>query len=181
MTPFTLYSPATAPESTKETMVEVEKMYGFVPNLYGYLAESPVALKAYLHINEQLMEHSSLSKAQVQTILLAISAVNECEFCVAAHSWGTDAYKGNAQTVEAIRTGSQVTEPKDAALVSLAQELVKKRGFLEESTIEAFYAAGFTQENLFDVLVCNMLKSLSNYTNHITKTQVNPELASFAR
>lgn len=87
MTTFNLYDENTAPDNTKETLVEMRKAYGMIPNLYGYLAESPVALNAYLHINDQLMKHSSLTPAQVQVALLAISAENGCEFCVAAHSW----------------------------------------------------------------------------------------------
>ena len=73
MTELTHYTPETAPESTAPTLKNIEKMYGFVPNLYGYLAESPVALNAYLHINEQLMKHSSLSTAEVQLALLELA------------------------------------------------------------------------------------------------------------
>lgn len=181
MSTFNLYDETTAPESTKQTLVDVRKAYGMLPNLYGYLAESPVALNAYLHINEQLMKHSSLSPDQVQIALLAISAVNECEFCVAAHSWVSGSVNANAQTVKAIREGSEIDNLKDRALVQLVQSIVKDRGYVADEIVQTFLDAGHTKENLFDLLVCNMLKSLSNYANHITKTELNPELESFAR
>ena len=181
MANFTLYDESTAPESTKENLADVRKAYGMMPNLYGYLAESPVALNAYLHINEQLMKKSSLTPAQVQVALLAISEVNGCEFCIAAHSWVSSTQKANEQTVKAIREGREVDDPQDRALVQLVQAIVKDRGYVADELIDQFLDAGFTKENMFDLLVCNMLKSLSNYANHITKTEVNPELASFAR
>ena len=181
MASFTLYDESTAPESTKENLADVRKAYGMMPNLYGYLAESPVALNAYLHINEQLMKKSSLTPAQVQVALLAISEVNGCEFCIAAHSWVSSTQKANEQTVKAIREGREVDDPQDRALVQLVQAIVKDRGYVADEIIDQFLDAGFTKENMFDLLVCNMLKSLSNYANHITKTEVNPELASFAR
>jgi len=181
MTDFTLYDENTAPETTKQTLKEVKQAYGMLPNLYGYLAESPVALNAYLHINDQLMKHSSLTPVQVQVALLAISAVNNCEFCVAAHSWVGGTLKANAQTVQAIRDGGVVENAEDKALVDLVQAIVTDRGFVADEIIDAFLDAGFTRENVLDLLVCNMLKALSNYTNHITKTEVNAELADFAR
>jgi len=181
MTDFTLYNPETAPDSTKATLAEVNTMYGMVPNLYGYLAESPVALNAYLHINEQLMKNSSLTPVQVQVALLAISEVNGCEFCIAAHSWVSSTIKAKEQTVAAIRDGGEIEDAQDKALVNLAREVVSERGHISDTVLAEFLAAGFTKENMFDLLVCNMLKSLSNYANHITDTQVNPELAAFKR
>jgi len=112
---------------------------------------------------------------------LAISAVNNCEFCVAAHSWVGGTLKANEQTVQAIRDGEVVENTEDKALVDLVQAIVTDRGFVADEIIDAFLAAGFSRENMFDLLVCNMLKSLSNYANHITKTEVNSELAAFAR
>jgi uncharacterized peroxidase-related enzyme len=181
MTDFTLYNENTAPDSTKNMLKEVKAAYGMVPNLYGYLAESPVALNAYLHINDQLMKSSSLTPIQVQVALLAISEVNGCEFCIAAHSWVGGSLKANEQTVAAIREGGDINDAQDKALVDFVRALVNERGFVSDEITDAFLTAGFSRENMFDLLVCNMLKSLSNYANHITKTQVNPELAAFAR
>jgi len=181
MIELTHYTTETAPESTASTLKNIEKMYGFVPNLYGYLAESPVALNAYLHINEQLMKHSSLSGAEVQLALLAISAENQCEFCMAAHSMMSSKVGGSAESVAQVKEGKPVTEPRDAALVSFVQALVKDRGHVAEAITQVLFDQGFSKENMYDLLVCNMLKSLSNYSNHLTHTEVNEELKAFAR
>ena len=178
---FTAYTTETAPETTKATLIDVEKKYGFVPNLYAYLAESETALNAYLHINEQLMTKSSLTPAQVQLTLLAISAENGCEFCVAAHSWVTEMVAADADSVAAIREGRKVENPKDAALVELVQAIVQERGYVGEELIQRFFDAGYSRANFFDLLVCNMLKSLSNYANHATKTEINEQLQKYTR
>jgi len=145
------------------------------------LAESPVALNAYLHINEQLMKHSSLTPAQVQTALLAISEVNQCEFCIAAHSWVGSKMLANPQTVKAIREGGDIEDTQDRAMVQLIRAVVRDRGFVADEIVEQFLNVGFSKENLFDLLVCNMLKALSNYANHLTGTEINPEMQAFAR
>ncbi|MFT7290154.1 MAG: putative peroxidase-related enzyme [Reinekea sp.] len=181
MIELTHYTPDTAPETTAPTLKNIEKMYGFIPNLYGYLAESPVALNAYLHINDQLMKHSSLSGAEVQLALLAISAENECEFCIAAHSMMLTKVGGNAESVAQVKAGHPVSATRDAALVNFVQALVKDRGHVADSVTQVLLDQGFSKENMYDLLVCNMLKSLSNYSNHLTHTEVNDELKAFAR
>ncbi|GAA6134931.1 hypothetical protein NBRC116188_17210 [Oceaniserpentilla sp. 4NH20-0058] len=181
MVNFTLYDETTAPTSTQPTLAKIRETYGMIPNLYGYLAESPIALNAYIHINEQLMKHSSLTPVQVQVALLAISTVNNCEFCIAAHSWVGSTLNAREQTVKAIREGGQIENNQDKALVQLVQAIVKDRGYVADEIIQQFYDAGFSKENLMDLLVCNMLKSLSNYANHITKTEINAEFAAFSR
>ena len=44
---FKIHTKETAPEASRTTLEAVEKTYGFVPNFYGVLAESPAALRAY--------------------------------------------------------------------------------------------------------------------------------------
>jgi len=178
---FTAYNAETAPESTKSTLVEIENKYGFLPNLYAYLAESETALNAYLHINDQLMTKSSLTPAQVQLALLAISAENTCEFCVAAHSWVSELVEADAESVAAVREGRKVENPKDAVLVELVRAIVQERGYVGESLLQRFFDAGYSKANFFDLLVCNMLKALSNYANHVTKTEANGPLEKYVR
>jgi len=181
MIQFNLYDETSAPATTQGTLSKIRDTYGMIPNLYGYLAESPVALNAYLHINEQLMKHSSLTPAQVQTALLAISEVNQCEFCIAAHSWVGSKMLANPQTVKAIREGGDIEDTQDRAMVQLIRAVVRDRGFVADEIVEQFLNVGFSKENLFDLLVCNMLKALSNYANHLTGTEINPEMQAFAR
>ena len=88
---------------------------------------------------------------------------------------------GNAESVEQVRQGKPVTQPRDAALVNFVQALVKGRGHVPEAITQGLFDAGFTKENMYDILVCNMLKSLSNYSNHLTHTEVNDELKPFSR
>lgn len=177
MPSFTLYDENTAPESTKQTLAQIKQEYGIIPNIYGYLAESPVALNAFLDINDQLMEHSSLTPAQVQIALLAISQANNCSYCMAAHNWAGTQVHSNPLTVKAILEGKPIEDPKDKIFVDVARSIVKDRGHLSDALIDEFLDAGYTKQNLFDLLVCNMLKTLSNYSNHITKTEINKELS----
>lgn len=84
MTTFTPYDLDTAAPEAQKLLQGIQSSYGFVPNLFTYMAEAPVTIEAYLALN-QLIGKSSLSPAQAQVALLAVSLENNCDFCTVAH------------------------------------------------------------------------------------------------
>ena len=61
----------------------LQKQLGFVPNLYATFAPSAHALPTYLALQAA---RSSLSAREREVINLAVSEVNGCEYCRAAHT-----------------------------------------------------------------------------------------------
>jgi alkylhydroperoxidase family enzyme len=51
------------------------------------------------------------------------------------------------------------------ALVTFTEKITVNRGHLEASDLEAFYNAGFSPEQVMDVIVGVSLKAMSNYIN----------------
>ena len=92
MSDFTIHTRDSAPEASKELLGAAEAKYGFVPNLMGEMAEAPSMLKAYLALGEAL-EASSLTPKEQQVVVLTMSYLNQCAYCMTAHSasprwWG---------------------------------------------------------------------------------------------
>jgi len=176
---FTNHTEQSAPESSARLLKDIKSKMGFVPALYNYLAESPTAIKAYNELNA-LLADSSLTPQQVQMALLATSVENQCRFCVAAHSAGSTKAKVDPATIESIRAGQTPAETKAAALVTFTRTLVRERGWASDADVQTFIDAGFSKAAVFDVLTAVALKTLSNYSNHLTQPALNPELESFA-
>ena len=82
---FQIHTAETALEASRATLESTAKKYGFVPHLYGVLAESPAAVQAYAGINKAL-EQSALSPVEQQVVALTVSTTNDCAYCVGAHS-----------------------------------------------------------------------------------------------
>lgn len=180
MSNFKKHSIDSAPEKSKPLLEGVEKQMGFIPNLFRYLAESPAALESYLKISE-ILEKSSLSAQEQQIVLLTISRQNGCEFCVAAHSMvGTVMANVDKEIINAVRDGKNTGDDKIDALINFALALVEERGWLNEEQKQNFFDAGYNQQNALDVVLATSLKTLSNYSNHITGTETNPEMEKFA-
>lgn len=180
MSLFEEHSIDSAPEKSKKYLEGAQKTLGFIPNLYKYLAESPAALDAYMELST-ILQNSSLNVEQQQITLLAISRENGCEFCVAAHSMiGTKMAHIDPAVVEAVRNGSSTKDSKIDALIEFATQVVKQRGWVDDATVQKFFDAGYSKQNALDVVVAVSLKTLSNYTNHMTGTTTNEEMSEFA-
>ncbi|MGH7535022.1 MAG: carboxymuconolactone decarboxylase family protein [Gemmatimonadales bacterium] len=173
LTPHTLSS---APQRSRPHLEAVEKSLGFIPNLFATLAESPATLEGYLAL-DGAYGRGALSAAERQLVLIAASTENDCGYCVAAHSTIAGLVKVPPAILAAVRNEEQVSDPKLEALVRLTRALVRERGRVPESDIEAFLRAGYDQEQLLEVIVGVGLKTIANYVNHIAETPLDPAFA----
>lgn len=170
---FTVHTKDTAPEALKPVFDQVKQAYGFIPNLYGIFANSPVALHTYLNVLDLLAKHSALDAQEQQLVMLAVSAENRCDYCVAAHSAVAAMAKVPADQIKAVRENQALSDPKRTALVRFARKTIEHRGWTPPADIEAFLAAGYTQQHVLDILSIAAIKTLSNYTNHLANTPID--------
>lgn len=176
---FTIHTLETAPEASKQDLRAAQKANGFIPNLLGVLAEAPIALKAYLHLTE-LLGKSSLAAVEQQVMMLAGSFSNECAYCMAAHSAVAAMVKMPADVLDGLRTGKQLADARLEALRSFTSEMVNSRGRVSDDRIQRFLDAGYTRQNVLEVVFATAMKTLSNYTDHISETPVDSAFASRA-
>lgn len=179
MTDFTLHTIDSAPEEAKESLQAAEKKMGFLPNIFGKMAEAPALLEAYLTL-DGIYAKTSLSPVEQQAALLAISADNQCSFCVAAHTGGIKKAGADDDLVKDLRDRKAPNDVKVAAVTRFARHLNTQRGWAEQTEVDAFYEAGFTQQQALELVIACALKTLSNYTNHLAGTPLNDELKPLA-
>ncbi len=175
MVNFTFHTPENTAGSTKELLTTIQKNYGFFPNMFGYMAEAPVTIEAYLALND-LVSKTSFTPAQQQVALLAVSVENNCDFCAVAHRAIGKMKGANLQTLTEIATYRVITDQQDRALATFAQTIAKNRGRPAEAEVQAFLDAGFTKRQILEVILIVSIKTLSNYINHLTNTAPNKEL-----
>ena len=125
MTQFTVPTRNDVSANNQAIFDNLEKGLGFVPNLYATFAYSDTALGDYLALQNR---KSSLRAKEREIINLVVSQVNECEYCLAAH---TALGKMNGFTDEQIieiRSGGASFNPKFDALVKFVQATTINRG-----------------------------------------------------
>ena len=179
MPKYTIHTIESAPEGSRDTMRAIHKKFGFLPNLIGELAAAPSAVKAYATLS-QLVEQTSFTPVEQQLILLTVSSANGCDYCVAAHSAGLHAAELPRDQIDAARRTRPLADGKLEALRRFARAVVETRGHVDEAGLRAFLDAGYTKEQVFELLVGVAMKTLSNYTNHIAETPLDEQLEAFA-
>lgn len=143
---------------------------GFVPNLYATFAYSENALGTYLALQSA---KSSINAKSREVVNLVVSQVNECAYCLAAH---TALGKMNGFTdgqILEIRGGSAAFDAKLDTLAKLTRSIAINRGHADPALVDAFFEAGWTKENLVDVIVSIGDKTISNYLHAATKVPVD--------
>lgn len=169
---FKVHDIDSAPEPSRPVMEGAKKKYGFVPNLIGVFATSPAAAEAYTAI-EKALEKAALDPVEQQLVMLTVSAENDCEYCVAAHSKIAQGADMPEDVLEALREESEIPDRKLQALASFTRSLMKNRGWIPDDDLEAFADAGYSERHVLDVIAILAMKTLSNYTNHIAETPLD--------
>ena len=164
-------------DQNKKIFDDLESKVGFVPNIYATYAYSEHAPARYLAFANG---KTSLNNKEKEVINLAVSQVNGCTYCQAAH---TALGKMNGfteeQTIE-LRRGEASFNAKFDALAKLAKEVTENRGKISDETLQRFFDAGYTKENLVDAIVNVGEKATTNYLHNVTNIPVDfpeaPEL-----
>ena len=172
--------PDTANDAQKSILDQAVKAVGFLPNMYANMANAPAVLSTYLHGYALFRTESGLKPAEQEVVFLAVSQVNGCTYCTAAHSMLADKKSGvPADVLKAIRAGQPIPDARLAALYAPTAEMVKTQGRPHAATVQGFLAAGFEEKDVLYIVLAIAVKTLSNYSNHAFATPVDPVFAAY--
>ena len=175
MPEFTVHSRESAPAGSKPIWQEVEEAWGMVPNVFKVMAESPTLFKACWELEKIFATESGFSRIEQEVITMSANVENDCRYCMAAHTTGARMEKLPGDVIGALRDGTPIADPKLEALRRFAVIMVRMRGWPTEEEVAAFLAAGYSKAQVLEVILGVGLKALTNYTNHVAHTPLDPE------
>ena len=146
------------------------KALGFVPNLYATYAHSNTALENYLNFANA---KTSLSAKEKEVVNLAVSQVNDCIYCLSAHTAIGKMNGFSDEQILELRAGYSTVNNKLDALARLARNITENRGRTDEDVLENFFNAGYTKANLIDTISLVGDKTISNYIHSTTQVPVD--------
>jgi len=156
--------------SDQEIFANLKKKLGFVPNLYAYYAHSDTALGDYLQFQQR---QSTLRAKDLEVINLVTSEYNGCTYCQAAHIAIGKLNGFDDDQILEIRWGRASFDEQLDALAKFTLALVSNRGQVSEQAREDFFAAGYTQTTLVDVVLAIGTKTISNFLHNLTGFEVD--------
>lgn len=160
--------------TNRKILNDLQMAFGFIPNVYAFMAYSPMALKSYLQYTR---EKTSLSDIEAEAIYLITSQVNRCPYCLSAHSSFARALGLKDEEIIELREGKASFDKKLDILVKFTRAVVEDRGHTEDVLVDKFIKAGYTCQQLVEVVVLISQIMVTNFINNITHNPLDfPEV-----
>ncbi len=156
---------AELPEDLRSRILEVQDKAGFVPNVFLALARRPAELRAFLAYHDALLlREGGLTKAEKEMIIVATSGANRCLYCVVAHGAILRVYAKAPRLADQLATNPLKAEvtPRQAAMLAFAMKVCLDAQSITEADYAALHAAGFDDEDAWDISSIVGLFGMSN-------------------
>ena len=175
---FRLHTIESAPQESRALLEDSKKSFLMIPNLHAVMAESPPTLKAYKILHE-LFQQTSFDAEELTVIWQTINVEHECHYCVPAHAGIAHIMNVDGAISDALRNRETLPKRSLQVLHLTTLALVRNRGRLTKNELASFYAAGYENRHLMEIILGLSQKVISNYLNHLAETPVDPIFKKF--
>ncbi|MGN7982524.1 carboxymuconolactone decarboxylase family protein [Burkholderia sp. 22313] len=179
MSRYPLHTIDSAPAESKPVLEQLRNIFGAVPNIAAAMAASPVLINGFIGLFERV-HASSLTEPQIQTLLLTNAVTNASEWPVAFHTALALQQGVHAANVDALRRGGVPDDRELAALSTLARTLIETRGRIADADRQRFLDAGFSAEQLLEVIAVVAASTITNYVGSVTRPVLEAPFDAFA-
>lgn len=171
-------------KNQKDYFAKCEEKLGFVPNVLKAYAFNPDKLQAFVDMyNDLMLGDSSLSKLEREMIAVAVSSVNHCFYCLAAHGAAVRQLSGDPVLGELMVMNYRAAslEPRQRAMLDFAVKLTERPHEMDEPDREALRAHGFTDRDIWDIAAVAAFFNMSNRIASAVDMRPNEEYHAQAR
>ena len=148
------------------------------------LAHRPEEFRAFMAYHDALMDKpGGLTKAEREMIVVATSAVNQCQYCVIAHGAILRIRARNPLIADQVASNYRKADitPKQKAMLDFAM-LVSQRGHeVGEADCAVLREHGFSDEDAWDIAAIAAFFGMSNRMANFTNLRPNDEFYSMGR
>lgn len=160
-----------ASPQAQELLGKVKAKFGKIPNVFKMMANSPAVLQSYLSFSEALSQ-GKLDPQIQERIALLIAQINGCEYCLAAHSVIAKGAGLSEEEIMLARQGRSENE-KAAEALDFAISIYDDAGRIDGEVLEAVREAGFSNEEIMEIVAAVSLNFLTNALNNVALTQLD--------
>jgi alkylhydroperoxidase family enzyme len=176
---YPIHTIASAPEGSKPALEQLQQAFGVLPNIAAAIANSPKLVNSLVGVFQQV-HSSSLTEPEIQIVLLTDAVANSSTYAVALHTALALQQGVSSEETDAIRERRVPTDQRFAALSTLAAALIEKRGHLCDPELDSILAAGFTKEQVLEVIAIVAASTTTNYAGTIANPPLEDSFQQFA-
>lgn len=174
----------TLPEDIRARILTVQEKSGFVPNVFLMLAHRPAEFRAFMAYHDTLMDKAEgLTKAEREMIVVAVSARNQCQYCVVAHGAILRIRAKNPLIADQIAANWRKADitAKQKAMLDFAMKVNDRANEVDDADHAALRAAGFDDEAIWDIAAIAAFFGMSNRLANVTNLRPNDEFYAMGR
>ena len=171
-------------EDIRERVLAVQEKAGFVPNVFLVLARRPDEFRAFFDYHDALMEkQSSLTKAEMEMIVVATSNDNNCQYCVVAHGAILRIRAKNPLIADQVAVNYRKADITDRqkAMLDFAMRVSNDAGAIGDDDFDILHSHGFSDEDIWDIAGISAFFGLSNRIANFTSMRPNNQFYSIGR
>lgn len=170
---------ASAPARSKPALERLRQAFGVLPNIAAVIGNSPKLVNSLVGLFQQV--HSAgLTEQENQIVLLTDAVTNSSKYAVALHTALALQQGVSPEEINAIRDGLTPRDRRFSALSTLAKTLIEKRGHVSEQELGRFLDAGFTTEQVMEVIAIVAASTITNYAGTIADPPLEDRFQQFA-
>ncbi|MFC1748582.1 carboxymuconolactone decarboxylase family protein [Pseudomonadota bacterium] len=159
---------------SKEILEQIDGAFGMIPNVYGHMANSSNALGGHLAFDSEI-KNGVLGAQLIEKISLAVSSLNECEYCKRAHFTVGKMNKVDPNELKKNIDGKS-DDPKHQLAIDLALNVVSNKGKLT-SEIRDSVKKGLSSKEIVEICAVALSTTFTNLFNHVAETEIDfPEI-----
>ncbi|MBS0320717.1 MAG: peroxidase-related enzyme [Proteobacteria bacterium] len=172
------------PEDIRARILAVQEKAGFIPNVFVTLAHRPDEFRAFFAYHDALMEKDGgLTKAEREMIVVATSGANDCLYCIVAHGAILRIYAKNPFVADQLAVNhrkADITE-RQKTMLDFALKVALRSSELVDADYAAVRAAGFSDEDIWDIGAIAAFFALSNRMANLIAMRPNDEFFVMGR
>lgn len=172
------------PDDIARRIRTVQEKSGFVPNVFLVLAHRPDEFRAFFAYHDALMEKpGNITKAEREMIVVATSALNQCQYCVVAHGAILRVRAKNPQIADQIAANYRKADitARQKAMLDFAIKVSQEAETVNEADFEELKEHGFDQEDIWDITAIAAFFAMSNRLANVTSMRPNDEFYPLGR
>jgi len=177
-TALDLAPPDPLPADMAALFAKCQEKLGLIPNVLVAYAHNPAKLAAFSQMyNTLMLSKGGLTKLEREMIAVAVSAINNCWYCLVAHGAAVRVMSQNAALGDALALDHRHADlsPRERALVDFARKLTLASGEMGEADRAALRAQGLADQDIWDAAEVAAFFNMSNRLASAVGMVPNPE------
>ncbi|RRJ30527.1 peroxidase-related enzyme [Halocatena pleomorpha] len=171
------------PEDLRERIEAETERTGFTPNVFSAFGYKPSHFRAFFAYHDALVEETTLEREEIEMIVVTVSGVNDCLYCVVAHGALVRIYADAPRLADQLATNHRSAElsPNHREMLDFAVKLTETPETVTRSDLAQLRNVGFSEEEIWDIASVVAFYNLSNRMATVAGLRPNEEFYDLGR